>query len=498
MTSGKTVERAERLKGWNQDVTDLVTQSAPDLLKTWDLSVSKLTRADIGRKLRKVASCGGLLEMRAPLDKETGEVGDLVLHNADFCGQYAVCPICAARIQSRRQASLREPIQAFARRYAFAYMVTATIQDGRDLRERLAHLVESWQAFRRMGQKRKTGRSAGEWGKVAAALAHVEIKRGAKSGEWHPHIHALVFSDDPFDYSVWDAAKLAAGEKVAKAPIEFQGRKVASSTISRQWLRASGDSMGIDVRPLRERKTDRAHGWDRAESVWRQAREVLKYATKFNGNPNADQAALYGPDYVTVMDVTYGRRLFNSYGGFRGLAALENELVEPCDLAAGETPIVYSMRWDRGRRKYGRLRAEAGPIFDNSDPIKGERRLELVTKVNQVQGEYRARRSRIVATRPYFMRRGKLEEWERWIDKNTKACHSAIWEVRENHRVGDLNYAAAWLQARIDEERFALAYWDRYPDKEIGVTESFIWVLNHPPPGLDPARRAYSPPLSAA
>lgn len=490
MSTGKTVERAARLKGWNQDVTDLVAAARPELLQTWDLSVSKLTRADIGRKLGKVAACGGLLELRAGVDVETGEVGDPILHNADFCGQYSVCPMCAARLQSRRQATLRDPIMEYARRFPFAYFVTATVADGPDLRERLDHLVRSWQAFRRMGQKRAHGRSRGEWGKTRAALAHVEIKRGAGSGKWHPHIHALVFSETPFDYRTWQPDALARGEKIALRPVRFAGRDVASSKITREWLRATGDSMGLDVRALGPRKGDRAKGWDRAESIWHQAREVLKYATKFNTKPDADQAALLGPDYVTVMDVTYGRRLFNSYGAFRGLACLQNELVEPAELLEGQRPLVYSMRWDRGRRTYNRLRAEAGPLFENSDPIRSEGRRELVTKINRVQGEYRARRFRILATRPYFIRRGRLEEWERWIDRNTKACHAMIWEVRENHRVGDGNYWAAWMKAREEEDRVALAYWDRYPDPDIGFNEGFRHVLTHPPPGLARGRAA--------
>lgn len=487
MSSGKTLERAATLKGWTQDVVDLVQAARPHLLDSWDLSVSKLTRADITRKLTKISSCGGLLELRAGLDRETGEVSDPKLHNADFCGQFAVCPMCAARLQARRQAALRDPIKEFARRFPFAYLVTGTIADGPNLRERLDHLVESWQGFRRMGQKRKTGRSSGEWGKVRAALAHVEIKRGAGSGAWHPHVHALVFTDEAFDYRTWRPEELAKGKKVPIRTVEFAGRQVASSKISREWLRASGDSMGLDIRPLGPRKGDKAKGWDKEESIWRQAREVLKYATKFNSKPDADQAALMGPDYVTVMDVAWGRRLFNSYGAFRGLAALDNELVEPMELQAGERPLVYSMRWERGARRYGRLQVESGPLFDNSDPITSARKLELVTEVNKVQGAYRGRRFRILRTRPYFIRRGRLEEWEQWIDKNTKECHSAIWAVREDHRLGP-GYSAAWLSAREreDADRQALAYWDRYPDPDIGLVEGFRHVLNRPPPAPPP------------
>lgn len=487
MSSGKTLERAATLKGWTQDVVELVQAARPRLLETWDLSVSKLTRADITRKLGKISSCGGLLELRAGLDRETGEVSDPKLHNADFCGQFAVCPMCAARLQARRQAALRDPIKDFARRFPFAYLVTGTIADGPDLRERLEHLIASWQSFRRMGQKRGAGRSRGEWGKVRAALAHVEIKRGAGSGAWHPHIHALVFTDTPFDYRTWRPEELAKGKKVPIRTVEFAGRQVASSKVSREWLRASGDSMGLDIRPLAARKGDKAKGWDLEESIWRQAREVLKYATKFNSKPAADQAALMGPDYVTVMDVAWGRRLFNSYGAFRGLAALEDELVDPAELAAGERPIIFSMRWDRGARQYGRMQEESGPLFDNSDPITSESRRELVTKVNRVQGAYRGRRFRILRTRPYFIRRGKLEDWERWIDANTAACHSAIWTVREDHRLG-AGYTAAWLSAceLEDQERQAIAYWDRYPDRDIGIAESFIHVLNRPPPAPPP------------
>jgi len=369
-------------------------------------------------------------------------------------------------------------------------MVTATVQDGEDLRERLNHLVESWQNFRRMGQKRPIKRKGvtvgykkgtGEFSKVCAALSHVEIKRGARSGKWHPHLHALVFTDSPFDYSTWKEEELKKGLKVPKAPIEFGGRQVASSRISRQWLKATGDSMGIDISPLRMRKSDRANGRTMSEAVWHQAREVLKYATKFNSKPDADQAALIGPDYVTVMDVAYCRRLFNSYGAFRGIAALENETVEPEELAQGQESAIYSMRWSREKRDYWALRPEENAVFDNSDPIRSEERLELITTVNQMQGEYRRRRTRIMETRPYFARNAKLEEWEKWVDKNTKECRAKIWEVRENHRVGDGNYWASTMRSREEEAREVMAYWDRYPDKEAAVVESIRWVLEHPP-----------------
>lgn len=296
----------------------------------------------------------------------------------------------------------------------------------------------------------------------------------------------MVFSDEPLDYRTFQPEALARGEKIPLRLVEFAGRKVASSKVTREWLRASGDSMGLDVRPLGIRKGDREKGIDRTESIWRQAREVLKYATKFNSAPAADQTALMGPDYVTVMDVTWGRRLFNSYGGFRGLAALNNEMVESLDLAAGARPVVYSMRWDKRARKYNRLRAEDGPLFENSDPIRSEKKIDLIRAVNRVQGAFRRRRYRILHARSYFARRGRLEEWESWIDKNTAACNSAIWEVRENHRMGDPNYFDAMMKAREDEDRLNLAFWDRYSDKEQGTIEGFRWILNHPPPPASP------------
>lgn len=490
MTSENILTRAARLKGWNQDVTDVVKTTTADLLGTWDIKRSKLTRKDVFHKLEKVSSCGGVLELRSPVDRETGEMGELKLHNANFCCQYAICPICAARIQSRRQTSLKEPIQEFSKRYPFAYMVTATVKDGENLGERFGHLVQSWQKFRRMGQKRPIKRKgvtvgyrrgSGEFGRVCAALSHVEIKRGARSGQWHPHLHALVFTDSPLDYSVWKDEELKRGEKVAKYPIDFGGKKVASSRISRQWLKASNDSMGIDVRPLRMRKTDKAHGRTLAEAVWHQAREVLKYATKFNSKPEADQAALMGPDYVTVMDVSYCRRLFNSYGAFRGLAALENEMVEPEDLLDVQESAVYSIRWNPEGRTYWDLRPEEKPLFDNSDPIRSEERRELITKVNRIQGHYRKRRTRLMSVRPWFARCDKLEEWERWVDKNTKECRARIWEERENYRMGDCNYWAATWKSREEEAHEVLSYWDRYPDPEVGLVESFRWVILNPP-----------------
>ena len=65
------------------------------------------------------------------------------------------------------------------------YLVTATIPPVPTWREDLNTLVGSWQAFRKMGQRRKgrvSTRSRGEFGKVLAGISKIEIKPGRGIG----------------------------------------------------------------------------------------------------------------------------------------------------------------------------------------------------------------------------------------------------------------------------------------------------------------------------
>jgi hypothetical protein len=121
-------------------------------------------------------------------------------------------------------------------------MITLTLRNGPDLRERLAHLKASWSRMLAAKRKGKTGKErhgAIEWNKVLGSIRSIEVKLGKGSGLWHAHIHVFALLTEyvnPFH-------------------------------LSSEWERFTGDSMIVDVRKCRN-------------GIKEGLTEVLKYVSK--------------------------------------------------------------------------------------------------------------------------------------------------------------------------------------------------------------------------
>jgi hypothetical protein len=401
-------------------------------------------------------------------------------------------------VQDRRKARFRDAILGAARQFPHAYLVTATIPPVPTWREDLNLLLDSWKSFRKMGQvrRRKTkggareSRSGGEWAKVRAGLAKVELKRGSESGLPHAHIHALFFTDDLLDFRVWAAEEKAKGRAER---VSLHGGN--ASKISLEWQAATdGRATGVNVRKIKwspakrareetlEHYRTRAENWSYADSVFEQAREVLKYATKFESAPEAGAEKLFAKDFIGIRSATYGRRLFHAYGAFRGVGG-DDLIGGPCALK--ENPIIYETRWNSDR--YTALRERFRPVFSNMEPGPGlTARLQVL---NRIQGATRRTRTAInAAKRAYLfdgaalapavvMHREYLEgggfkdspvilevpayvvaapadpvSWERWVDAATAQGRGAYGAAREW-----LDAEAHFRMVGTPEERAAVA-----------------------------------------
>jgi hypothetical protein len=159
-------------------------------------------------------------------------------------------------------------------------LVTLTVRDGSDLRERFNHLHSSQ---RELWKRKQRGRGSSFDG-VAGAVWSYEIKRGSGSGLWHPHLHAVVLAEVSPD----------------------------QSALSREWHNITGDSFICDVRPIQENDTFGGFA------------EVFKYAVKFSEQPPEDT--------VHVWQVLRGKRLLASSGCFRGVAEVEGLLDDSVEL----------------------------------------------------------------------------------------------------------------------------------------------------------------------
>jgi len=511
------LERPQVLKNWSVDLIKILERQKDSVFEDWDFRPENITKADFTRICKKVHGCGSVVELRSKVDRNSGEVGAPVIHAANFCGQHTICPFCAARVQDRRKARFREPIMNAAREYKHAYLVTATIPPVPTWREDLNLLLGSWKAFRKMGQKRagrKSGRSCGEWSKVKAGLSKVELKRGQDSGLPHCHVHALFFSDELLDFRVWDPTEKLKDRRDRKSLFDNNGSK-----ISREWTAATdGKATGLNVKKIKWRgpkrqvkETEKAYAgrlenWSLSDSIYEQAREVLKYATKFDSHPETGAEKLFAKDFLGIKSATYGRRLFQTYGTFR-LVGGSDFVGSPCPIK--EKPIIYETRWRTDR--YSPLRERSKPVFSNCEPGPGlTHRLRVLNRVtgatrrirraiNDSKGIYLA--SGVLVPAPFFRREAlddggfidhpaplevpsfvalapdNMDLWEKWIDQAAEAGREAYSAARSDLDGDSLTRIVGTVEERQSAEALGRRAFRLGPDYQDHVVRQFMKVL---------------------
>ncbi|RRV27490.1 hypothetical protein EGJ86_24760, partial [Pseudomonas sp. o96-267] len=87
-----------------------------------------------------LATCGNYLHFR-----EYFTVGKVRLHNATFCKQHLVCPLCAIRRGAKALGAYLARWQVIQEEHPELrpYLVTLTVKNGDDLEERQRHLTTS-------------------------------------------------------------------------------------------------------------------------------------------------------------------------------------------------------------------------------------------------------------------------------------------------------------------------------------------------------------------
>lgn len=225
---------------------------------------------------RKVSSCGEYL-----LFRHYYTVDEVRLHAAQFCKKHLLCPLCAIRRGSKA-------LQAYLPRYEAViaaeprlrpFLVTLTVKDGEDLKERFRHLMDGQHELWKARHRRRGSALDG----VEAAVWSYEVKKGKGSGLWHPHLHMVALAEE----------------------------QPSQERLAREWHRITGDSYIVDVRPIDV--ADPASGF----------LEVFKYALKFSDMEVADT--------VHAFRCLSGRRLVGSAGRFRGIDIPEQLTDEPLD-----------------------------------------------------------------------------------------------------------------------------------------------------------------------
>lgn len=225
----------------------------------------------------RLADCGNYLVFR---DYYT--VNEIRLSAACFCKKHLLCPLCAIRRGSKLLSRYvdRQNAVMTANDRLKPYLVTLTVKDGPDLRERFSHLQKSIQQYHK---RRHRKNAACEASKASGAVWSYEVKRGRNSGTWHPHVHAVWLCE----------------------------QEPSQAAISSEWKAITGDSFIVDVRPINQ------------DDVVSGFLEVFKYAVKFSDQPEADTWHCY--------QTLKGKRLIGSFGKFYGIPEPDDLTDDPLE-----------------------------------------------------------------------------------------------------------------------------------------------------------------------
>ena len=223
------------------------------------------------------------------------------------CKKHLICPLCAIRRGARALRIYHARIAALlAQNPALrAYMVTLTVRNGPDLKERMAHLQS---CLRRYHKRRKGKDGRGEILKASAAVWSYETTQ--KGNGWHPHVHAIWLCEE--------------------APDPFR--------LSEEWQALTGDSFIVDVRPIVGDSVDGCM-------------EVFKYAVKFSDLENSDRLHAY--------KTLKGKRLTDAFGDLRGLD------VEPDEDA---DQLLEDLPTSSGSSRFGVVLATSSRAPERSPP----------------------------------------------------------------------------------------------------------------------------------
>lgn len=254
-----------------------------------------------------------------------------------------LCPTCSL-IRSR---GVAERVTAAVREMDSPRFVTLTIRsDGRPLKDMLQRLRDGWRRLRQTELWRR---------RVRGGVYVIETTYNLRTGDWHPHIHAVV-----------------------------DGTYIAQRQLSAQWLQATGDSPIVDIRAVRSRKAV--------------ARYVAKYVAK--GVAIAEWPTEAIAEYADAM---HGARLVHTFGSLHGVRLIDDGDTRITHDERTATPLSVLLRRlregdARAARIIGRLRSLGGlwarllPQRPNQPPlVAAERRAERATRVGRLLWAYSVR-----------------------------------------------------------------------------------------------------------
>lgn len=313
---------------------------------------------------QKLNGCGNFL-----LFKNFYTIDQIKLAKFQACSEHLLCPFCAGIRASKAIQKYSERVdQVLSENPRLKpVMITFTVKNGVDLRERFTHLIKS---FRTLIERRrdyiKKGRGFNEFCKINGAMYSYENTYNEKTNEWHPHIHVFALLDDWID----------------------------QDELSQYWQSITGDSMVVDIRRAKKQKD---LGYSGA------AAEVCKYALKF-GDLSVEKT-------WEAFKVLKGKRLSGAFGSLWGVKipeSLIDDLPDDSDLPYLE--MIYKFVFSNKSYYDLQLTRHVEPTGkDAADELRGVEGRNLLVSMDG-RGVSDAGRARTGALAPQHGR--KKQHWQ--------------------------------------------------------------------------------------
>ena len=254
------------------------------------------------RQVQRLRACGSWLDFHYYPQPD-----EYRLVNAIFCKQHLLCNFCAIRRAAVKLKAYLERFQYLLAQRPFLtpHLVTLTVKNGSDMRERFNHLRA---CYKRLLQRRKNFLGGyghyTEFSKITGGVGHYEITYNADTREFHPHVHLITTVNGQL----------------------HQLRMVE------EWRAITKDSFILDVRPFYR------YGLAFSPETHHKAtvnafQEVFKYTLKFVQFPVALNYA--------VAEQLRGVRMLVSFGDFWGVKVPEQLTDDPL----AQAYVQYLYEW---------------------------------------------------------------------------------------------------------------------------------------------------------
>lgn len=177
-----SISQAEQISKIDRDLNRILSRR--QYLKGLEMFLRSEDGLVFTPQVNKILECGRIIQ---------GYVSDegFRVAGGDFCGQSRICRFCGQRRSTRIYSGYLPVVRELAKKFK-VWRVNLSVENTWSLETSLFPLMDGWD---RLIKRLRDDRLRENRFKVVGGIGSVEIKRGRNSGQWHPHVHNLIFTE---------------------------------------------------------------------------------------------------------------------------------------------------------------------------------------------------------------------------------------------------------------------------------------------------------------